>query len=288
MKESFDRIVERYCLLGHPVGHSLSPVFQNAGFRALGLGYSYGLRDVLPEDLGACFSDLRSSHYGWNVTIPHKEAAVGLVDELDDVARVLGSVNTVVNEDGYLRGYSTDGYGLERSLEESFGVDLRGLRLCFLGCGGAARACSIYAAMRGAGELILVNRTRSRAEALCAEVIKAGGHARVVDYEAVNELSERLHGVDVLVQCTSLGLRIDDPLPYPVELLPAGLLVVDMIYGESRFLRLAESRGHRTTDGRGMLLHQGCRSFELWTGRSAPVEAMRSALWEALSAGGKK
>ena len=284
MKESSNRIVERFAI-GSPGGHSLSPVFQNAGFRVLGLGVSYGLRDVLPEDLGACFSDLRSSHYGWNVTIPHKEASVGLVDELDDVARVLGSVNTVVNEDGYLRGYSTDGYGLERSLEESFGVDLRGLRLCFLGCGGAARACSIYAAMRGQGSLSWY-RTRSRARR-CSRIIKAGGMP-VVDHEAVDELSERLQGVVVLVQCTSLGLRGGDPLPYPVELLPAGLLVMDMIYGESRFLRLAESRGHRTTDGRGMLLHQGCRSFELWTGRSAPVEAMRSALWEALSAGGKK
>lgn len=275
--------MERYGLIGHPVGHSKSPAMQEAGFQALGIEARYELIDAEPTKLADVFQAMRKTHRGWNVTIPHKEAAVGLVDEIDDVARKLGSVNTVVNDGGRLKGFSTDGYGLEVALKEAFGFGFDGKRVCFLGTGGAARATAVYAALHGASRLLLVNRTLERAERLAEGVRAVGGTADVLPLDATAAIAAVLPEMDVLVQCTSLGLKADDPLPFPVELLPEGLPVMDMVYGRSRFRKLAGEAGHPNADGRGMLLHQGCRSFTLWTGREAPVEAMREALAQGLA-----
>ena len=275
--------MERYGLIGHPVGHSKSPAMQEAGFQALGIQARYELVDVEPQDLADAFQSMRQTHRGWNVTIPHKEAAVSLFDELDDEARKLGSVNTVVNVGGHLKGYSTDGYGLEVALKEAFGIDFHNRRICFIGTGGAARATAVYAALHGARRLILANRTVERAERLAQGVRNVGGTADVFALEDVDAIAAILPEMDVLVQCTSLGLKADDPLPFPVERLPKGLPIMDMVYGRSRFRKLAGEAGHPNADGRGMLLHQGCRSFELWTGREAPVEAMRAALAQSMS-----
>ena len=277
--------MERYGLIGHPVGHSKSPAMQEAGFQALGIDARYELVDVEPQDLADAFQLMRKTHRGWNVTIPHKEAAVELVDELDDEARKLGSVNTVVNNGGRLKGYSTDGYGLEVALQEAFGFGFDGRRICFLGTGGAARATAVYAALHGAKRLLLVNRTLERAERLAQGVRAVGGAADVLPLDATAAIAAVLPEMDVLVQCTSLGLKAEDPLPFPVEQLPKGLPVMDMVYGRSRFRKLAGEAGHPNADGRGMLLHQGCRSFELWTGREAPVEAMREALAHSMGQG---
>ena len=277
--------MERYGLIGHPVGHSKSPAMQEAGFQTLGIQACYELIDVEPQNLVDVFQSMRKTHRGWNVTIPHKEAVVPLVDELDDEARQLGSVNTVVNVGGRLKGYSTDGYGLEAALKEAFGFDFNGRSICFLGTGGAARATAVIAALHGAKRLLLVNRTVERAERLAESVRKAGGTADVLPLDATAAIADALTGMDVLVPCTSLGLKADDPLPFSVELLPQGLPVMDMVYGRSRFRRLAGEAGHPNADGRGMLLHQGCRSFELWTGREAPVEAMRAALAHSMGQG---
>ena len=275
--------MERYGLIGHPVGHSKSPAMQEAGFQALGIQARYELVDVEPQNLPDAFQSMRKTHRGWNVTIPPKEAAALLVDELDEEARKLGSVNTVVNVGGRLKGFSTDGYGLEMALKEAFGFGFDGRRVCFLGTGGAARATAVYAALHGASRLLLVNRTLERAERLAEGVRAVGGTADVLPLDATAAIAAVLPEMDVLVQCTSLGLKADDPLPFPVELLPEGLPVMDMVYGRSRFRKLAGEAGHPNADGRGMLLHQGCRSFTLWTGREAPVEAMREALAQGLA-----
>ena len=277
--------MERYGLIGHPVGHSKSPAMQEAGFQALGIQAVYELVDAEPQNLADVFQSMRKTHRGWNVTIPHKEAAALLVDELDEEARKLGSVNTVVNIGGRLKGFSTDGYGLEMALKEAFGFGFDGRRVCFLGTGGAARATAVYAALHGASRLLLVNRTLERAERLAEGVRAVGGTADVLPLDATAAIAAVLPEMDVLVQCTSLGLKADDPLPFPVEQLPKGLPVMDMVYGRSRFRKLAGEAGHPNADGRGMLLHQGCRSFTLWTGREAPVEAMRDALAHAMGQG---
>ena len=255
---------------------------QEAGFQALGIQAVYELVDAEPQNLAGAFQSMRKTHRGWNVTIPHKEAAALLVDELDEEARKLGSVNTVVNDGGRLKGFSTDGYGLEMALKEAFGFGFDGRRICFLGTGGAARATAVYAALHGASHLLLVNRTLERAERLAEGVRAVGGTANVLPLDATAAIAAVLPEMDVLVQCTSLGLKAEDPLPFPVEQLPKGLPVMDMVYGRSRFRKLAGEAGHPNADGRGMLLHQGCRSFTLWTGREAPVEAMRDALAHAM------
>ena len=154
-----------------------------------------------------------------------------------------------------------------------------------MGTGGAARATAVYAALHGASRLLLVNRTLERAERLAEGVRAVGCTADVLPLDATAAIAAVLPEMDVLVQCTSLGLKADDPLPFPVEQLPKGLPVMDMVYGRSRFRKLAGEAGHPNADGRGMLLHQGCRSFTLWTGREAPVEAMRDALAHAMGQG---
>jgi shikimate dehydrogenase len=281
--------MEKYALLGWPVKHSVSPQMQGAGFRALGMAATYELLEVPPEGLAACVERLTAEGYaGWNATVPHKEQMARLVHELDPGAAAAGCVNTVVNAGGRLRGYSTDGVGLARALQESFGLALPGLRCVFLGTGGAARATAVYFATAGAAEIVLVNRTLSTAEALAGTIATAapGSRLRCLPLADTAAVGRALEGMDCLIQSTSLGLHPGDPLPIAPAVLPPALAVLDMVYGNTPFLQGARARGCRTADGRGMLLYQGVRSFELWTGRQAPVEAMRAALERALAARG--
>jgi shikimate dehydrogenase len=278
---------QRYAVLGFPVGHSLSPRMHNAAFAALGLAATYEAIEVPPAELAATFARLRAAGVrGWNCTVPHKEQALTLVDDADAEARQAGSVNTVLNRaDGRLLGFSTDGYGLVTALQEAFGGSLRGRRLALLGCGGAGRAVSFALVREGVADLLLLNRTLARAERLAAELAPlAAGPLRLRCLEPGTgaPLRAALAEVDFLVQATSLGLRRDDPLPIAPELLPATAGVFDMIYGRTPLLAATAARGCRVADGRGMLLHQGARSFTLWTGRPAPLAAMRAALAAAL------
>ncbi|MGI6355136.1 MAG: shikimate dehydrogenase [Lentisphaerae bacterium] len=277
--------MERYGIIGWPVAHSVSPAMQEAGFRALGRDAVYELYETAPDALADRFQQLRAAGLrGWNVTVPHKEAAVHLVDEIDPAAAKAGSVNTVVVRNGRLSGYSTDGYGLATALTEAFALPLVGSRQLYLGTGGAARAAAVYAALNGAVAIVLVNRTLARAEALAATILAAmpGFPVRCLPLADTASVAAALRQCDVLIQCTSLGLRPDDGLPLSASLLPRELAVYDMIYGRTPFLQAASEHGCRIADGRGMLLHQGCRSFELWSGQPAPVAAMREALNKAL------
>jgi shikimate dehydrogenase len=279
--------MDRYALLGWPVRHSVSPQMQGAGFRALGIEATYELVEVPPEKLAEGVARLvREGFAGWNATVPHKEHLAALVQELDPGAAAAGCVNTVVNRDGVLKGYSTDGVGLARAVAESFGTVVNGARFLFLGTGGAARATAVHFASAGAAEIVLVNRTLSKAETLAASIAAAAPRCPVtcLPLAATAAVGQALGRMDCLIQSTSLGLRAGDPLPLDPALLPPPLAVLDMIYGNTPFLQGARARGCRTADGRGMLLYQGVRSFELWTGMQAPVEAMRAGLEEALAA----
>jgi len=258
---------------------------QEAGFRALGREAVYELYETAPEALADRFQQLRAAGLrGWNVTVPHKEAAVNLVDDIDLAAAKAGSVNTVVVRHGRLAGYSTDGYGLATAMTEAFALPLAGSRQLYLGTGGAARAAAVYAALNGAAAIVLVNRTLARAEALAATILAAapGLPVRCIPLADTDDVAAALRQCDVLIQCTSLGLRPDDELPLAPSLLPQELAVYDMIYGRTPFQQAASEHGCRIADGRGMLLHQGCRSLELWTGQTAPIAAMREALNKAL------
>lgn len=277
--------VARYALLGWPVKHSVSPQMQEAAFRALGIAAAYELIETPPADLAGTVAQLRQQRYrGWNITVPHKEQMSTFLDDIDADAAATGSVNTVVNDDGRLCGYSTDGYGLAMAIEEAFGVPVEGGAFVFIGTGGAARATSVYFARHGARELVLLNRTLAKAECVAARARAAGPACAVtcIQLDEHTRIERALAGAHVVIQSTSLGLHEGDPISLPPALLPDGAAAMDMIYRHTPFLAAASERGCPTADGRGMLLYQGARSFELWTGCAAPVEIMRDALNQAL------
>ncbi len=274
----------RYAIVGHPVSHSRSPAMQGAAFAALGIDAVYEAVPVPPGGLPDAFRRLRDEGYsGWNVTVPHKEEATRLVDEADETSRLSGSTNTVVVRGGRLLGYSTDGYGLLEALHEAFGLGISGKTAVLIGCGGAARAAAFALASAGAARLVLVNRTVSRAEALARDLASVGLRMETRCHSPADTgLADALAHAGILVQGTSLGLHDTDPLPLAPKLIPAGVPVMDMIYRPTPFLRAAAARGCPVADGAGMLLHQGARSFTLWTGLPAPLDAMRAALARAL------
>ncbi len=274
-------INDRYALIGWPVAHSASPAMQEAAFRAAGLAATYELVAVQPDDLGAAMSRLQKQGYrGWNVTVPHKEAVLPLLDIIDAEAEKTGSVNTVLSKQGKLTGYSTDGYGLAKALERNFQLQIPGTSILFLGTGGAARAAAVYAAMKGAAEVILVNRSIERAEAIAASIRQVATNCQVQVLPLANQgvVTAAMRRAQVLIHGTSLGLHTQDPMPFPVSKIPQELPVFDMIYGNTAFQEKLRQRGNHVLAGWDMLIYQGCRSFELWTGLTAPEQAMRDAL----------
>jgi shikimate dehydrogenase len=254
-------------LLGHPVSHSLSPAIHNAAFKALGLPHRYSLRDVTADKLAGVVGSLRGdTALGANVTVPHKLAALRLVDEVADEARAIGAVNTIVRRGTRLAGHNTDAYGFERAMGAVDGAR----RVLLLGAGGAARAC-LHVLLRLGHEVWIANRTRARADELAAAFESSGRRATVVDW------ARRSVEVDVAVNATSLGLHGEDPLGD----LPLPSVVVDIVAiagGTPLVRRARQAQDVTVVDGSEMLLHQAVRAFELWTGVPAPIEVMRAAL----------
>ena len=269
-----------FALLGHPVGHSLSPAMHNAAFKALGLRAHYALFDVPPGGIPRALEELRAQHYGGlNVTIPHKEAAyrhLAARHALSDTARALRSVNTVVfRPDGSLLGDNTDAPGFLDALKESFRASPRGQRVLLLGCGGAGRAVALTCA-----DIHLAARRRLL---LALRQTAPGLPVAGVSLDP-RRLAARACECDLLIQATPVGMKPGDPSLLPPEAFRKGQLVFDLIYNpaETPLLATARAAGARTANGLGMLLHQGARAFHLWTGRKAPVPVMRAALLKAL------
>lgn len=274
-------------VIGWPVAHSLSPPMHNAAFAALGLDWVYVAFPVHPQAVAAAVKGVTGlGLVGINVTIPHKQAVVEHVDELDQTAADLQTVNTIHNADGRLKGYNTDGPGLLRALAEE-GAEVAGRNVAIIGAGGSARAVAFAIARAEAASLAILNRTPSRAEDLAGLVRGRAG------YEAVRALP--LHGqesslavasADIVIDCTPVGMHPDEDVPpvVPAEWLQPGQIVCDLTYNprDTVLLRAARQRGARTVDGTGMLVHQGAIAFELWTGEPAPVEVMRQALLRSL------
>jgi shikimate dehydrogenase len=270
---------------------------QNAGLAALGLDWRYLAFDVRPEELAAALAGARAMRFiGLNLTVPHKLLALELVEALDASARTWGAVNTVrfearVGPDAWrplgqleeipdtaelrAHGFNTDADALETALREDLGLALPGLRVLLLGAGGAGRTAALKLASAGVAALFLVNRTRSKAEAVAAEIARRYPGARV-------QLGYPPGPVDLVLNATSLGLRPGDAPPWDAaafDLRRAGA-AYDMIYrpAETPFLAAARAAGCRAANGLGMLLHQGARALEIWTGRPAPLAVMRRAL----------
>ena len=269
-----------YAVIGDPIAHSLSPVMHNAAFRALGLDAEYIAVHVKAEDLEAFAADARKNLAGFNITVPHKKGIIPFLDEVAHPARIAGSVNTVLNRDGRLVGCSTDGYGLETAMNEAFGWSVPGGSAVFIGCGGAAHAAAFYFAGRGLRRMFILNRTLATAESLAGE-LKTNFPGFAVETAALSDTEKVkmfLAQSEAAIQCTSLGLKPDDPPPIDPELLPQNIKLFDTIYKPTPLLRYAKEHGIAHAAGLGMLLHQGARSFHIWTGEEAPVEVMRQAL----------
>ncbi|PTW63258.1 shikimate dehydrogenase [Breoghania corrubedonensis] len=258
----------RAAVIGWPVKHSRSPIIHRHWLKIHGIAGSYDLLPLQPEAAESFFRTFAASGLiGANVTIPHKEAAFALCDEVDETARLVGAVNTLVLGDGRLQGSNTDGLGFLGSLDSGApGWDETGRNAVVLGAGGGARAV-VWALLSRGLTVHIFNRTRSRAEAL-AERFGSGVH--VHDF---SKLPDVLEGTTVLVNTTSLGMEGQPPLDIDLAPLPARAVVTDTVYVplETPLLELARHRGLMTVDGLGMLLHQAVPGFELWFGRRPEV-----------------
>jgi len=286
----------RLSVMGDPVAHSRSPEMHNPALKAAGISAAYARLHILADELPEALRLLSERNFiGTNITIPHKAAAMALMDEVDPQARRGGGVNTVVVEGQKLIGFSTDGPGLVRAIRADFGVDLRDLRVLILGAGGGAgRAIAVQCAVEGCDRLVLVNRTLERAQALAAELAPSFRETRVTGplmrLEAVPwedaALARQLPFVDLIINATPLGMSsvpayaARNVSPISVSLFRPHHMVYDTVYTASQTPLLAAARetGARTANGLSMLLCQGALSFEIWFGRPAPVDVMRAGL----------
>lgn len=267
----------RLCaVLGSPIRHSASPAMHNAAFAALGLNWRYLAFEVDPKNLRAAIEGARAMNFaGLNLTVPHKLLAVDMVDELDASAKTWGAVNTIKFENGRAIGFNTDAEAIVTSLREDLKVELRGAKVLLLGAGGAGRTAALKLAAENVAELFLVNRTASKTVEIAAEIKKQFPSIKVsVGYPKSD--------VDLLLNAKSLGLKPEDAAPLDEKLysLKQTRAVYDMIYkpAETKLLVAAQAAGCRTANGIGMLVHQGAKAFEIWTGQPAPVAVMRRAV----------
>lgn len=274
-------------VIGWPVRHSLSPPMHNAAFAATGLNWVYVPFAVAPDLVISAVAAVRALDLvGLNVTIPHKLAVLPLLDEVSSEAQALGAVNTIINDQGKLRGRNTDGEGFLRSLRE-ISEDVTDRRVALIGAGGSARAVALAAARAGAAQLTIINRTVEKAETV-AEMVRAAVPAATVEVVglATPEAKAAVQAAEVLIDSTAVGMypHHDTEPVVPAEWLHRELTVCDLTYNprETVLLRAARAAGARTLDGTGMLIHQGALAFEYWTGQPAPVEVMREALLSSL------
>ncbi len=280
----------KLAVIGDPVAHSASPPMHNAALEACGIDARYCRLHIRPGELEEAFRLLPENGFiGVNCTIPHKVEALRLVHGSDEHARRIGVVNTVVVENGELLGFNTDGPGLVRALRAEFGVDLRDLRVMILGAGGGAgRAIAMQCGLEGCERLVLVNRTLEKAQALAGELAPVFAGARLVGPGERLEIAPwtesalrpQISQTDLIINCTSVGMKRTDSSPLPSALLQPHLLIYDTIYtaNRTRLMEAADEAGARSANGLSMLLHQGALSFEIWFNREAPLAVMQAAL----------
>jgi shikimate dehydrogenase len=266
----------RVGIIGDPVTHSISPVMQQPAIDALGIDAVYEKWPTTASELPARIASIREPDaLGANVTAPHKLAVMELIDEVTPLARRIGAVNTIVNRGGHLVGDNTDAHGFAASVTAAFpGIRLE--RAVMLGAGGAARAVTLALETLGAAEVVVWNRDRAKAERLKDDI--APDLLRPIDSD-LESLRRELARASLLVNATSLGWhRGETPLPLDlIGLLPSTAVVADLVYRDTDLLLAARERGLGALDGLGMLVHQGARGLELWTGKTAPVDLMMAA-----------
>ena len=275
-------------IFGYPLGHSISPRFQQAAFDHCSLDVSYEAWPVAADSLEPEVRKLRDDGYlGANVTVPHKERVRSYLDDLDPLAEALGAVNTIVKEDGRLAGYNTDAHGFMEALRRDGACDPKGLTVLVLGAGGAARAAVFALVDAGVASLTISNRTLARAESLASEFEAASADVEAVPMEEP-ALAGACKKADLIVNTTSMGMRhglAERETPLKASTIRTQTMVYDLVYNPAETPLLAEAKaaGAKTLGGLPMLVYQGAASFELWTGRPAPIEVMFEAARRALA-----
>ncbi|WP_168120743.1 shikimate dehydrogenase [Paenibacillus sp. HB172176] len=282
-EHSIDSHTDLYGVIGDPVRHSKSPIMLNKAFREAGVNGVYTAFHITPDKLGDFITGVRAMNIrGVNVTIPHKQHVMELIDEIDADALAIGAVNTIVNENGRLIGYNTDGIGYVRSLKEEAVASLGGKHIVVIGAGGASRGI-VYALLKEKpARVTIANRTIEKAEQL-ARSLDCGGTEMHVE---PNERLEPLCGeADLVINTTSIGMfpKVEEA-PVRGSWMKPGAVASDLIYNplKTTFLKEAEAQGCIVHSGLGMFIYQGAYAFEYWTGKPAPVDAMREIVLSAL------
>ncbi|WP_029521440.1 shikimate dehydrogenase [Persephonella sp. IF05-L8] len=268
-----------YGIIGYPVKHSKSPQFQTAAFQTLGINAIYLPFQVRPEDLQKAIEGIKAlSIKGINVTVPHKEEVIKYLDEISEEVEYIGACNTVKNIDGYLQGFNTDAYGFIEGLKE-LTPDFANKKFLVIGAGGASRAVIYGLIKSGVQKIILANRTVKKAEEIVSDFKKLNRFIEeIIDIISLSHIENYLKDVDIIVNTTSIGLKEDDPPLFDYSKIEKRHIIVDIIYKKTKLLQAAEEKGCLYQDGLPMLLYQGAKAFEIWTGQKAPVEEMRRVL----------
>lgn len=274
-------------IFGDPVSHSMSPPMQNKALQQAGIDAVYVPFHVQAERLPEAVEALRSLDlWGVNVTVPHKEAVCSLLDEVDASARLIGAVNTIVNRQGRLVGYNTDGKGFLHSLAEDLHLHCEGKRVLLLGAGGACRAALVSLCQAGVARIRIANRTRSRAEALVKEFAPGFPAVRFEHFGIEeNDLLLATKDIDLLVNTSAVGLKGESFAGLPWADMGRDIAVYDMVYSKAGtpLVKEAVRRGHRAANGLGMLAGQGEEAFFLWTGERPEAGLMKRCLHEELT-----
>ena len=275
-------MTQRLGIIGYPIGHSISPIFQQAGLDHLGIDATYEKWEVTPEDVGDFVAGLRApGTLGINITVPHKQAVIPFLDEVDEWATAAGAVNTIVNHDGHLTGHNTDGPGFLRALLVETGYDPSRTRALILGAGGAARGILLALVRGGVDSLVIANRTLERAEALAQLASDNGVGSEAISLSG-DALTEAAASANLIVNCTTMGMSHgpdEHGSPISAAQIPATATVNDVVYTPllTPILKEAAAAGATALGGLHMLVYQGVLSFQMWTGVDAPVDVMLAA-----------
>lgn len=280
------RKIKQLAVIGDPVSHSLSPTMQNAAIERLKLPYRYRAIRVLPGELGAFLKERALRLEGFNITVPHKEAIVPLLDRLAYEAELIGAVNTVLRRDGKWLGFNTDGAGYLMSLHADAKFSVRGKRVLLLGAGGAARAIAVALVLTKARQVVIANRTLGRAEDLVRDLgFRLGKEVLSALPLEGKDFEKELGRADLLINTTRVGLGGSSFEDFPWKKLKKSSLVSDIVYVPrfTPFLKAAKKSGHPIHTGEGMLVFQGALAFEIWTGVKPDPRLMRRALLKKLA-----
>ena len=272
-------------VIGNPIQHTLSPTIQNAAFTHLNLDFIFTAFKVKATELQIAIQGMRSLNiYGLNVTMPHKNSVINYLDEKDPLVSFLNSANTIVNKKGRLFGFSTDGIGAIKALQEN-GVDLSSSKVLLLGAGGAGRAIA-FSILDKVEDLVVLNRDPAKIKNLEFDLKLKFNKNIHFGLLSENSLKKNLRSSDVLINATNIGMKPNSNLSIiNPKLLTSDLTVMDIVYTpiETKLLADAKKVGAKTIDGVEMLIYQGAASFELWTDRKAPIEIMRLAALKQIS-----